>query len=232
MEEKTIGILGGMGPEASVDMFSKIITSNPVTKDQEQLRIIVYCNSKIPPRSQATLSRGEDPRPELIRSAELLEASGAGLVVIACNAAHFFHTDIQKSVSIPVLHIMREVAGEIQHSAEQFKTVGLLAGTTTVKTGLYDEVLEEIGVRVLSPDMDEEQERVNSSIYEIKKGNKGVKQILVDIAEKMAAKGAQAIILGCTEVPLVIRDGDLSVPVIDATQVLADAAIRMAKAGG
>jgi aspartate racemase len=161
-----------------------------------------------------------------------LEASGAGLVVIACNAAHFFHADIQKSVSIPVRHIMREVGGEIQRSTEQWGTVGLLAGTTTVKTGLYDNVLQEIGVRVFSPDVDEEQEIVNNSIYEIKKGNKGVKQILIDIAEKMASRGAQAIILGCTEIPLVIQEGNLSVPVIDATQVLADAAIRMAKAGG
>lgn len=245
MTERAIGILGGMGPEATVDIFSKIIKSNPVAKDQDQLRIIVYCNSKIPNRRQAISyqaggkalvrikrSSKEDPRPEMIRTAKILETSGAGLIIIACNTAHFFYEDIQKNVSVPVLHTMQEVAKRIRLRMQSLKTVGVLAGPIVTKAGLYQKPLEKIGLRVLCPDTDEELGKIAKCVNEIKGGNKSkeVKQFLVNVAEKMVRKGAQAVILGCTEFPLVVQEGDLSVPALDANQLLAEAAIEMAKA--
>ena len=113
----------------------------------------------------------------------------------------------------------------------ELKTVGLLAGTIAVKVGLYRKALERIGVTVLTPETEEEQGKVNDSIFEIKgsKKNKEVRQFLRSVAEKMVKRGAHAIILGCTELPVVIQQGDISVPIIDANQVLVGAAIQMAK---
>src|SRR6056297_2594592 len=97
MTEKIIGVLGGMGPAATVDIFQKLLWANPCNTDQEQMRIIIDCNSKIPDRTQHIMNNGPDPTPYLKDSAERLENAGAEIIVIPCNAAHYFHTQIQDS---------------------------------------------------------------------------------------------------------------------------------------
>ena len=230
MNEKIVGILGGMGPDATVDIFQKILRATPAKTDQEHLRIIIDCNSKVPNRVEAVLHHGEDPFPYLKESAELLERAGAQLIAIPCNAAHHWHAEIQRCVSIPVLHIMEAAVDYLADRYPQAERIGLLAASSTMNVGLYQRSLERRGIAVLAPDQ-ASQKKVMDVINAVKAGQTGddVKRMIVTQGEKLAARGAQAVIAGCTEIPLVLKDGDLSVPVVDATLALALRVVKEAR---
>lgn len=236
MPGKTIGILGGMGPEATADLFLKIIRSTPARTDQDHIRVVIDSNPAIPDRTAAILGSGPDPVPLLTRTARLLEQWGADLIVIPCNTAHYFYDEVQASVRVPVLHIMKETAAYLRERYPALRDVGLLATTGTVRTGLYQRFLAEHALNTLLPD-DEGQQVVMDCIYGeqgVKAGHTGpeVTARLAGVAASLIARGAGAVIAGCTELPLVLREGDLPVPVIDPTRILAEAAVRAALAEG
>ncbi len=222
---KTIGILGGMGPEATADLFMKIIKATPAKKDQEHFRVVIDNNPAIPDRTAFILGKGEDPAPLLVETAKNVERMGAGLIAIPCNTAHYFHGAIQAAVKVPVLHMMQEVARLLKGTYER---VGLLASTGTLKTGLYEKALKQSGISVVVP-QGGDQDEVMDAIYSVKGGDleKG-REIALRQGALLVRAGAQAVIAGCTEIPLILRDGDLEVPVIDATKVLAEACVRLA----
>lgn len=230
MPEKIVGILGGMGPDATVDLFQKILRSTPAERDQDHLRILIDCNSKIPDRNEAALCRGEDPFPYLRDSAVGLEKAGAHLIAIPCNAAHCWHAEIQNCVRIPVLHIMEAAADHLAERYPEVRHVGLLAATVTVGRGLYQRALERSGIGSIVP-ADDSQARVMEVIRAVKAGRweEDVRRLIREQGEKLAAQGAQAVIAGCTEIPIVLQDGELSVPVVDATLALALRAVREAR---
>jgi len=228
--EKVIGIIGGMGPEATIDLFRKIVKATPARMDQDHLRILIDCNPKIPDRVKAIFEQAESPVGVLIATAQNLERSGAGLLLIPCNAAHYYHGEVAKNVSVPVLHMIEETARYCRRKFPRFKTFGLLAGSSTVALGLYSQAFEKVRKKILNPGP-ETQDRIMHCIYEIKAGNLGaqVKEGLLRAARELAEAGAQAILLGCTEVPLVLQNGDLPLPFIDPTQVVAEISVAMAR---
>ena len=230
MPEKIIGILGGMGPEATIDLFYKIIKFTPAEKDQDHLRIIIDNNPKIPDRTAAILGKGEDPLPALQESARNLEKAGADFIIIPCNTAHYFLSLIQESVKIPILNMIEETAKETQKKIPSIKKVGLLASIGTYKTDIYHQHFKKYNIKVISPE-EKDKEEVMKVIYAVKAGNlsEGIKKNILKIAQKLVDKGAEAIIVGCTEIPLILKEGDISVPIIDPTQVLAKAAVQKAK---
>jgi aspartate racemase len=230
MEEKIVGILGGMGPEATVDLFRKIVAATPAKADQEHLHIIIDCNSKIPSRPAALLEGGPDPTPLLQSTARNLERAGADFLVVACNTAHLFYDRIVEAVRIPVLHIVDEAISEAQRRYPGLQSAAVLAGRGAIRLRLYQDKLEAKGIRSIVPP-DEDQEIVVSVIYGVKAGDKGpaVRAKIREVAERLARAGAQVVFTGCTELPLVLEDGDVSVPVLDPTQVLAEAAVRFAR---
>jgi aspartate racemase len=230
MPEKIIGILGGMGPEATIDLFYKIIKFSPAEKDQDHLRIIIDNNPKIPDRTAAILGKGEDPLPALQETARNLEKAGADFIIIPCNTAHYFLPQIQKSVNIPVLNIIEETAKETQKKIFPIQKVGLLASIGIYKTEIYHQHFKKFNIEVISP-KEKDKEEVMKVIYAVKAGDlsNGVKGNILKIAQKLIDKGAEAIIAGCTEIPLILKEGDISVPIIDPTQVLAKIAIRKAR---
>jgi len=230
MEEKIVGILGGMGPEATVDLFRKIVAATPAKADQEHLRIIIDCNSKIPSRPAALLEGGPDPTPLLQSTARNLERAGADFLVVACNTAHLFYDRIVEAVRIPVLHIVDEAISEAQRRYPGLQSAAVLAGRGAIRLRLYQDKLEAKGIRSIVPP-DEDQEIVVSVIYGVKAGDKGpaVRAKIREVAERLARAGAQVVFTGCTELPLVLEDGDVSVPVLDPTQVLAEAAVHFAR---
>ncbi|HHX27787.1 MAG TPA: amino acid racemase [Firmicutes bacterium] len=222
---KTIGILGGMGPEATADLFLKIIKATPAEKDQEHLRVVIDSNPAIPDRTAFILGKGEDPTPVMVKTAKNVESLGADLIAIPCNTAHYFHDAIQGAVKVPVLHIMREVARLLKGHVER---VGILASTGTLKTELYERALGESGISVIVPRGDD-QDEVMDAIYSVKGGNlERGREIALRQGARLVEAGAQAVIAGCTEIPLVLSDGDLETPVVDATKVLAEACVRLA----
>jgi len=228
-QRMVIGILGGMGPEATVDLFAKIIRSTPVSGDQDHLRIIIDNNPRIPDRQKAILENGPSPVPLLVETAENLANAGANFIVIPCNTAHYWIEDIRKAVRIPVLDMIEETAKEIARSYPSLKTVGIMAASGTVRSGLYQKRLSEVGIKAISP-TDTDQDRLMEAIYAVKAGDlTKPSATAIEIGQRLEKAGAEGIIAGCTEVPLILKVGDLPVPIIDATQVLATRTVETAQ---
>lgn len=230
MQEKIIGILGGMGPEATIDLFFKIIKFTPAEKDQDHLRIIIDNNPKIPDRTAAILGEGESPLPALQETAQNLEKAGADFIIIPCNTAHCFLPSIQESVKIPILNMIEETAKETQKRIPQIQKAGLLASMGIYKTEIYHQHFKKFNIEVISPE-EKNKEKVMKAIYAVKAGDlsEEAKKNIIQIAQKLINRGAEVIIAGCTEIPLILKEGDVLVPTIDPTQVLAKAAVQKAK---
>jgi aspartate racemase len=222
---KVVGIIGGMGPLATVDLMKKVISYTPATKDQDHIHIIADSFSQIPDRTTAILGKGVDPCPYMIESAQRLEKAGADFLVIACNTAHFFFEAVKKSVCIPILHMPVETAKYLQEN--HFKKVGLLATDGTVNTKLYQHSCQNFDIEVMKPDKVIQKE-VMEGIYAIKGGKlaKGFLS-LSTVANKLIEEGAEAIIAGCTEVPLVLKSSNEMV-IVDPTEILAKTIIETA----
>ena len=222
---KTIGILGGMGPMATCDLMKKIIENTAASCDREHLRICVDSNTNIPDRTAAILGQGEDPRPEMIKSAVRLQCMGADVLIVPCNTAHWFLPDVEKCVDIPVLYMPEETAGVL--SDRGIQTAAVLATDGTVQSGLYDRELKKRGITPVYPDA-EEQKLLMSVIYDYIKAGKAYPQPekLVRLQEHLAERGAECMILGCTELPIAFAQIPAILPSVDPTAILAKAAIR------
>ena len=226
-EQKTLGIIGGMGPAATVDLFGKIVSNTRAAADQEHIHILIDNDPSIPDRSAAIL-RGEDaPGHAILAAARRLEAAGADILMIGCNTAHYFHDFVQQGVGIPILHMPRETAKEIARRG--YTSAGVLGTSMTIRMGLYDRALEVEGVTPVLPD-EAGREALMDLIY------KGVKAgvlapdlgPVLSVMEDMKARGAQCFILGCTELPVAFANTDTGFDLIDPTAVLARAAVRAA----
>ncbi len=229
MSEKIIGILGGMGPEATADLYMRIIRATPAKRDQDHPRVIIYSNSKVPDRTAAIVGTGPSPLPELIRAGKRLEEAGADFIIIPCNTAHYFIEPLQKELRVPILNMIKLSAGRARNLYPKIRKAGLLATDGTVKSGLYSAAYEEAGVEILHP-TPEKQADVMKAIYQcIKAGNHIDGGFLLrGVSNDLIAGGAEMIICGCTEVSLVLKAEDLPVPVLDPLQVLAEAAVSEA----
>lgn len=225
---KTIGIMGGMGPMATVDLMRKIIMATPAACDQEHIPMLVDNNSQIPDRTRAIKGMGASPAPEMVKTAKRLMMGGADFIIIACNTAHYFLPEILPQISIPVLSIIDVAVASIQEKG--YKNVGLLATSGTVSTGLYQESLAANGIHCFAP-APELQHLVDDMIYDGVKANNAdydtsaVRELLTD----MQQQGAEAFILGCTEVPVAVSMYGLQGNFIDSTDELAKAAVKFAK---
>ncbi|MEH7353754.1 amino acid racemase [Neobacillus drentensis] len=223
--KKIVGIIGGMGPLATVDLMNKIISYTPAKKDQDHIHIIVDNYSQIPDRTTAILGIGTDPTPYIIQSAQRLEKAGADFLVMACNTAHFYFKSIKESVSIPILHMPLETARFLH--VNDMRSVGLLATDGTITTKLYQHICQSYDINVIEPDM-QMQKVVMEGIYAIKGSDieKG-RLYLSRVADKLIKRGAEAIIAGCTEIPLVLKSYQ-DICIIDPTEILAKSAIKLA----
>jgi aspartate racemase len=232
MEEKVIGILGGMGPEATVDCFAKIVRNTPARKDQDHLRVIIDSNPKVPDRTAAILGRGESPLTLLVAGMLALERAGADFVIIPCVSAHFFLDDLRRRVRLPILSIFDAVAETIEREHPGVKSVGLLGTTGTVEGGLFQQRLDKSGIATILPG-DDVQNKIMAAIYDIKDARPARSRLeilsdLIAVAETLIARGAQGIIAACTEIPLALGQEHLPVPYFDSLLLLARAAIRRA----
>jgi aspartate racemase len=222
-----VGILGGMGPAATADFYLKLVQATPATSDQEHLQVIIWSDPTIPDRTEALLTHGADPTPALIAGARLLQHSGAAMLAVPCNTAHAFLAAVQAAVDIPIIHMIEETANHIQLLTPHVHRVGLLSTTGTRKAGLYQAWLDKKGIQVLSPDA-QTQDVVMAAIRGIKAGKSGpaVNSQLTTAARELINAGAQAIIGGCTEVPVGLAAEDIPMPLIDPARILAESVVR------
>lgn len=223
-----IGILGGMGPMATADLFTKIIQHTPASCDQEHIRIIIDNHPQIPSRADAILRGAESPLLHLIESAKVLENAGATFIIMPCNTAHFWHQQIQDAVKIPLLHIIENAAAQIK--AEHHDLSGkimLLATDGTVKTKMYQAAFAAQGMELLIPE-DSDQTIVDWAISQVKAGQIGLHEQFSQLLDKYAATGVKAFIGGCTEVPLLFPYLKGDYQTFDSTLLLAKAAVLRA----
>ena len=225
--KKTIGILGGMGPLATADLFRKIVTMTKAGCDNDHIRIYIDDNASIPDRTAAILAGGKDPTPIMADSLQKLVACGADCIIMPCNTAHYFLPRLQKMTDVPFLSMLEATA---KACAETFpgKTAAILATKGTLATGLYEKALEAEGVAYLVPNA-EEQDALMRVIYDGVKADAAPEDYRKDmeqVMEGLALRGADYFILGCTELPVAAQLLNLRQPTIDPTTELAQAAIR------
>jgi aspartate racemase len=229
MTEKIIGIMGGQGPEATLDLFRRIIEKTAAKTDQEHFHILIDCNPKVPNPNDAVITGETDPTPMLCANAVNLQKAGADFIVIPCNTVHIFLDAIRASIDIPVMSIVTATVNAVK-ALPNVSKVGLLASPAVVKTGLYAKALLEQGIDTLTPDEKGEAD-IHDVIFGVKAGNKSQSQRekLFNVCNQLVANGAQALILGCTELPLLANPSDFAVPAVDTLEVLAQTAIETAR---
>lgn len=228
-KKKTVGIIGGMGPLATVDLFSKIVTMTKAATDQEHLHILIDNNPAIPDRTAAILRHGASPLPELIASAERLRKAGADFLIMPCNTAHYFYDDLCKAVPIPALNMIEETAKTLKEQG--IGCVGLLATDGTMQSGVYKNVLDQYGIDSIVPDADDQREIMHITYDGVKAGDYSLDAGAFKAAcEKLLSRGAKTLVLGCTELPLAFDLFRVDLPHVDPTSILAAAAVRFAGA--
>ena len=225
MTKKTIGILGGMGPLATVDLFRKITVHTDAKSDQEHPRVVIDSNTDIADRTEALLHGGADPTPEMIKSAQHLERIGADVLIMPCNTAHCFYDAVAASVHIPMLHMIALTCDALRERG--VKRAGLLATDGTVQTGIYQRAFADSGITLLTPPS-AAQAAVMDIVYSgIKAGKLDYDASAFRAAcEGLLAAGAETLVLGCTELPPVFDLYRLDYPAVDPTLELALGALR------
>jgi len=230
--KKTIGILGGMGPEATAYFFELLLKKTAAACDQEHIPILIWNNPKIPPRTDAILHKGGSPLPLLLKGIRILEEGGAGLIVMPCITAHYYAPKLEARAKVPFVNLLDESLGYAQKYFPGIKRAGLIASSGTVASRLVDKTFEKAGIEVISPGP-AEQKRIQNAIF----GKKGIKaghttgpakETIIAMARFLTGRGAEAIIAGCTEIPLVLEPKDISVPLIEPMKIGASTCIQMA----
>lgn len=196
---KTIGIIGGMGPLATVHLFERIVLRTKAQKDQDHIRVLIDSNTNIPDRTKAIIGDGEDPVKELVNSAKILEKSGADFLIMPCNTAHYFIDEIKKSVNIPFLNMPEETVKYTYDKYGKDTVVGIMATDGTIKSKIYENYYSKLGIKTVVPV--KTQERIMEFIYDvIKKGNYNAgTDLLFECANELKELGATTFLLGCTE---------------------------------
>ena len=225
-QRKVPGVLGGMGPEATVDFMAKVIALTPGDRDQDHIHMLVDHDPTIPNRQDAILGNGEDPGPALAAMARRLEAAGADFLVIPCNTAYVFEQSIVDAVDIPLVSIIDETIRAIPDGCA---AVGLLATRGCLQAGVYQRALDARRILALEPTA-EELDELMRAVTAIKagKGDAGTGRTLRSLAEALIARGAGAVIAGCTEIPLALEQSMLQVPLLSSTDILAQKTVHLA----
>ena len=228
MKAKTLGIIGGMGPAATLDLFSKILKATPAKKDQDHIHIIIDNFPQIPDRTAFLLGKGANPLPYILKSVRTLERANVDVLCMPCNTAHYFVEDIRKATPLPFISIIESTLNEIRSRFEDSKSIGLLATDGTIIGKVYHKVFEAEGYNIITP-LEEKQHEVMKIVYSIKAGKMEENvQTFEEIIEHMKFLGSEVVILGCTELPILLKYFEPSIPVIDATSCLAKEIVNFA----
>ena len=225
---KTVGVLGGMGPKATVYFDDMIIENTKAKIDQEHINLIISCHSTIPDRTNFLLEKSsKSPVPYLINDAKMLEKAGCSFLVLTCNTSHFAYDEICKEINIPLINMPEEVSKLINQNPK-IKKVGIMATMGTLKAKVYEKYLKK---EIYYPD-DNLNKEVMSLIYDkVKSGLPVSKKEFYDVANRYFEAGCDIVIMACTELSVIVRDNDLYSDnrIIDSMKVLVDKTIEFAK---
>lgn len=226
MKSLTLGILGGLGPASGVYFAQMLVEHTKASRDQEHLNFLLSSRADTPDRTEYILGRSEsDPVPVMLCEVERLAEAGADAIAIPCNTAHYFYDRIAEASRVPILNIIDLCVAFCQSSGA--KTIGVLATEGTVGSGAYEKVCAEAGLSYLTC-TPEQQATVSRMIYgDIKQGRKPDLATLIEIIRDLMARGADTVVLGCTELSLLKKKLPTTLPVVDSLEVLALCAIRL-----
>lgn len=229
---KIVGILGGMGPQATCDLFNKIISYTNAKSDQDNIHLLIDNNVEIPDRTSYILGKGENPVAYMIETAVKLKNAGAEMIIMPCNTAHYFYDKLTQAVELPFINMIEEVGKYIYKNYGKCK-VGLLATTGTYKGKVYETYCDKYNIEIISPD-NEDKNCILDLIYKVKAGDMNFDVYkIIEILNKFKNDGISTIILGCTELPLVFDSLDKEqvkdFNFISSTDILAKRTVEMAK---
>lgn len=216
-----MGVIGGLGPAATLDFFAKVLARTPAVLDQDHLPMVIHNDPRIPNRNEALAGTGPSPGPALARAAQNLERAGVDFLVMPCNAAHHWLDAIQAATSLPFLSIVDVTVRAVVRSGA--RRVGVMAADACLAADLYPPALQAAGVQVRTPDPSEQAEFM-ALLARIKTGERSA-GLTAEMAALACALGADGVVAACTEIPLVLQPGDLPVPLISSTDELAGAAV-------
>ena len=228
---KKLGIIGGLGPWATAYFYSRVVELTPALRDQDHIETIIYSVPQIPDRTAFLLGEpdAEDPRPALVDAGRMLAQNGAEVIAIPCITAHAFHQEMEKGIGLTVMHAIREL-GKLCWDTGISK-LGILATDGARLSRIYDDVLAGYGVTCIWPDK-EGQKQVMDMIYgEVKSGKKISEEVFYPVAEGLFSQGAEAVVLGCTELSQAKAGMKLNDKYIDIIDVLASACVRECRNG-
>jgi aspartate racemase len=226
-DTKTVGVIGGLGPLATLDFFERVLRRTRAVREQDHLRLIIDNNPHFPDRNAHARGEGPSPGPALALCAKGLQAAGADVIVMACNTTHTWEGEIRAAISVPFLSIIRETVDAVAELRPE--AVGVLAVDACLSAGLYQNALKGAGLKTVLLNADS-QKTFMELIYRIKSGDSGetVKRSMVTLARKLEAQGAEVIIAGCTEIPIVLTADDIEGELVSSTDILVERTIVFA----
>lgn len=222
---KTVGVIGGMGPRATAEFFARLVDATDAARDQDHLHVLIDSDPAIPDRTFALVGGGPSPAPHLVRVARRLEAMGADLLVMPCNTAHAFASEVGRSVEIPLVSWVAEAVRHVAALVPRLARVGVLATTGTIASGVYQAELAGAGIEALVPS-DADQAELMASVYGLK-GGELVQPAVSRVLDALVDRGAAVILLGCTELPSLQLHG-MGVPVIDPADIVVPRVVALA----
>jgi aspartate racemase len=225
---RVVGVLGGMGPAATWDFCARLSAATPAERDQDHLRVLVDCDPRIPDRN-AAVDGGPSPAPRLAERARGLAAAGAELLCMPCNAAHAFAGAVRDATPLPFVDMVEASVAAALRRAPGVRRAALLATRTSYRAGLYAGAFARRGVALL-PTPEEDQGALMTAIYAVKAGDASPARAaeLRRLGEAAVDRGAQVVVAACTEVPLLLHEHALSVPLVGSSQALAEAVVEAA----
>jgi len=229
-EAKLLGVLGGMGPMAGAVFMERLTAMTPVQYDQDHIPAVLWSDPRVPDRTQARLVGGEDPLPWLLNGIRRLEQAGAKAIVVPCNSAHMWYAQMASATQLPILHIVKATVDDLQNRGFRQGTVGLMATAGTLKMAMYQQELQSRGFTCVVP-TDEEMAKYCTPSISLVKANRLAEacEPAVECIRRLQQRGAAAVVLGCTELPLAVPQAQrpaLGLAIADSIDGLAAAAIR------
>lgn len=232
-EGKILGVLGGMGPLASAQFMLRLTLLTPAERDQDHIPAVLWSDPRVPARVAGQRGIGPDPLPWLVHGLRGLERAGCGAVAVPCNLAHVWIDGMRAATALPILHIVTAAAAELDRQAVRPGPIGVMGTAETLEAKLYQNRLQALGRPCLIPTHAEMAEFVIPAIAAVKANRVAdAYEPLSKVVGRLRDRGAQAVVLGCTEIPLGLQAGamdTLGVAIIDTIDALARAAIAWAR---
>ena len=227
---KRLGVLGGMGPAASAEFMVRLVSQTPAKRDQDHIPTILWSDSTVPDRSTSMRNGDDKPLPYLLSGIQGLVLAGCNLIVIPCNTAHLWFKEMEKQASwhARIVHIVDSVADALRDINVVDSTIGIMGTQATIELGLYQYRLNKLGWNCIVPTKDEMNTLVQPAIDLIKANQfEAAHSMLMTVIHSLISRGATAVVLGCTEIPLSIRaDTVQDTPIINSIDSLVKSAIR------